>query len=164
MLFRSKHMMVKDVCCYAPGDLNMIGKEGKTSWDSFSYAIQMGHNVWKHIDAVLTANELYDQGIMPGMLVRSKTHLEYFRDIVDDIIANAATSRADELIDHYNKFWMEIVGQRGYTGKKTVNATTHYLKHFEEQEDPDATTTLMDKIVKENTSAEPQFNNLFEVE
>ena len=72
----SKHMMVKDVCCYAPGDLNMIGKEGKTSWDSFSYAIQMGHNVWKHIDAVLTANELYDQGIMPGMLVRSKTHLE----------------------------------------------------------------------------------------
>ena len=22
------------------------GKEGKTSWDSFSYAIQMAHNVW----------------------------------------------------------------------------------------------------------------------
>ena len=124
--------MIKDICTYAPGDLNMIGKEGKTSWDSFSYAIQMGHNVWRHIDAVLTANERYDQGIMPDMLMRNKFHLEYFTNIVDEIIANAATSRADELIEHYNKFWMEIIGQRGYVGKKTVNASTQFNVLFEE--------------------------------
>jgi hypothetical protein len=46
----SKQMTMKDVCIYKPGDLNKIGKEGKTSWDSFSYALLMGHNVWMHIN------------------------------------------------------------------------------------------------------------------
>ena len=44
----SKELLIKDVCYYKPGDLNKIGKEGKTSWDSFSYALLMGHNVWTH--------------------------------------------------------------------------------------------------------------------
>jgi hypothetical protein len=126
----SKHMMVKDVCCYAPGDLNLIGKEGKTSWDSFSYAIQMAHNVWMHINAVQTANEQYDLGIVPGMLIRKRTR-EMFRDIVPEIIANASTSKADDLINEYNKFWIDIVGQRGYTGKKTVNSSTQFNALFE---------------------------------
>ena len=125
----SQYMKVNDVCCYKPGDLNLIGKEGKTSWDSFSYAIQMSHNVWMHINAVQTANEQYDLGIVPGMLIRKRTQ-EMFRDIVPEIIANASTSKADKLIEEYNKFWIDIVGQRGYTGKKTVNATTHYNALF----------------------------------
>ena len=35
-------------------DPNKIGKEGKTSWDSF-HAIMMGHNVWMHTNAVQEA-------------------------------------------------------------------------------------------------------------
>ena len=35
----SDGMLVSDVCTYAPGDENKIGKVGKTSWDSFSYAL-----------------------------------------------------------------------------------------------------------------------------
>jgi hypothetical protein len=31
----SARMEIKDVCIYKPGDLNKIGKEGRTSWDSF---------------------------------------------------------------------------------------------------------------------------------
>ena len=42
----TQNIKVSDVCIYKPGDPNKIGKEGKTSWDSFSYAIQMGPNVW----------------------------------------------------------------------------------------------------------------------
>ena len=68
----------KDICIYAPGDLNKIGKEGKTSWDSFSYAIQMGHNVWSHINAVQEANRQYDQGITPRMLVQETFDRTYF--------------------------------------------------------------------------------------
>ena len=34
-------LTMKDICIYRPGDLNKIGKEGKTSWDSFSYALLM---------------------------------------------------------------------------------------------------------------------------
>jgi hypothetical protein len=49
-----------DVCYYAPGMLNKIGKEGKTSWDSFSYGLYMAHNVEVHIDAVQRANRLMD--------------------------------------------------------------------------------------------------------
>ena len=49
-----------DVCYYAPGMLNKIGKEGKTSWDSFSYGLYMAHNVAVHIDAVQRANKLMD--------------------------------------------------------------------------------------------------------
>ena len=76
----SDKMLVKDVCVYAPGDLNKIGKEGKTSWDSFSYALQMGHNVWSHIDAVQTANEQYVIGILPGMLVDQCVDSVYIKD------------------------------------------------------------------------------------
>jgi hypothetical protein len=49
-----------DICHYAPGMLNKIGKEGKTSWDSFAYALMMGHNVYCHIAAVQRANQLAD--------------------------------------------------------------------------------------------------------
>ena len=74
-------LKVSDVCTYAPGDLNKIGKEGKTSWDSFSYAIQMGHNVWSHINAVQEANRQYDAGIIPKMLVQEQFDRILFRDV-----------------------------------------------------------------------------------
>ena len=127
----SRHLLVNDVCTYAPGDLNMIGKEGKTSWDSFSYALQMAHNCWMHINAVLTANEQYDLGYSPGMLIRETHTITKFRDLVDEIIANAANQKSLDLIEHHNKFWIDIVGQRGYTGKKTINATTQFNALFE---------------------------------
>lgn len=127
----SRHLLVNDVCTYAPGDLNMIGKEGKTSWDSFSYALQMAHNCWMHINAVLTANEQYDLGYSPGMLIRETHTITKFRDLVDEIIANAGNQKSLDLIEHHNKFWIDIVGQRGYTGKKTINATTQFNALFE---------------------------------
>lgn len=49
-----------DICWYAPGMLNKIKKEGKTSWDSFAYALMMGHNVECHIKAVQRAQQLMD--------------------------------------------------------------------------------------------------------
>ena len=42
------------------GDLNKNNKEGKTSWDSFSYCLMMAHNVYNQIRAVQTANDLND--------------------------------------------------------------------------------------------------------
>ena len=55
-----RRLTVGDICHYAPGMLNKIGKEGKTSWDSFAYALMMGHNVYCHIVAVQRANQLMD--------------------------------------------------------------------------------------------------------
>jgi len=125
-------LTAKDICIYAPGDLNKIGKEGKTSWDSFSYAIMMGHNVWMHINAVQEANKQYDQGKIPNMLINETFDRIMFRDIVEAIFASDDRSVADAIIEEYSKYWMSIIGTRGATGKKTVNASTQFANLFEE--------------------------------
>ena len=125
-------LQAKDICIYGPGDLNKVGKEGKTSWDSFSYAVMMGHNVWMHINAVQEANRQYDQGIIPDMLVNESFDRIMFRDIVEAIFATDDRSIADAIIEEYSKYWMSIIGTRGATGKKTVNATTQFNNLFED--------------------------------
>jgi hypothetical protein len=127
-------LKVSDVCIYAPGDLNKIGKEGKTSWDSFSYAIQMGHNVWSHINAVQEANRQYDAGRVPTMLVQERFDRVLFRDVVEAIFAASSKEESLAVIDAYSKFWMAIPGTRGAVGKKTVNSSTHFNALFEVEE------------------------------
>jgi hypothetical protein len=126
---------IKDVCIYAPGDLNKIGKEGRTSWDSFSYAILMGHNVWMHLNAVQEANRQYDAGLCPTMLVQEKFDRLYFKDVVDAIFSATDRATADTVIESFSKFWMAIPGTRGAVGKKTVNASTNFAKLFDEVEE-----------------------------
>lgn len=126
------------------GDKNKIGKVGRTSWDSFSYAIQMGHNVWSHINAVQEANRQYDQGIRPDMMIASKSkgkqfsqyRLDYFRDIVNEIFATDDRDHAMAIIDEFNRYWMAVPGTRGATGKRTVNASTHFDALFDVAETP----------------------------
>ena len=130
----TQNLQAKDVCIYAPGDLNKIGKEGKTSWDSFSYAIQMGHNVWSHVNAVQEANRQYDNGVIPAMLVQERFDRVLFRDVVEEIFAIDNKEEALALIDQYSKFWMAIPGTRGAVGKKTVNASTQFNALFEVSE------------------------------
>jgi hypothetical protein len=117
-------LQMKDICIYAPGDLNKNGKEGKTSWDSFSYALMMGHNVWMHLNAVQEANRQYDLGKLPAMLVDERFDRVYYKDIVDAIFACDNRDDANAIVEYYSKFWMTIIGTRGATGKKTVNAHT----------------------------------------
>jgi len=124
-------LKVSDVCTYAPGDLNKIGKEGKTSWDSFSYAIQMGHNVWSHINAVQEANRQYDNGIIPAMLVEERFDRVFFRDVVEAIFATDNRDEAEAVIEEFSRFWMSIIGTRGAVGKKTVNSSTYFDSLFE---------------------------------
>jgi hypothetical protein len=123
---------IKDICIYKPGDLNKIGKEGRTSWDSFSYAIQMGHNVWSHVNAVQEANRQYDAGIYPAMLVQEKFDRLFFKDVVNAIFATSDRGTADAVVEEYSRFWMSIIGTRGATGKKTVNASTMFANLFDE--------------------------------
>jgi len=125
-------VQVKDICIYGPGDLNKIGKEGKTSWDSFTYAIMMGHNVWMHINSVQEANRQYDAGLCPAMLVDEKFERVYFKDVVDAIFSAPDRETAIAIIDGFDKFWQAIPGTRGAIGKKTVNASGKFSELFEE--------------------------------
>ena len=176
---------VNDVCIYAEGDTNKIGtikvkkgnleldkngapvldkdgnhvirKRDSTSWDSFSYAIQMGHNVWSHINAVQRANRRYDEGITPKMLVQERFDRVYFRDVVNEIFACDDRNQALKLIDDHSRFWMAIPGTRGATGKKTVNSSTYFDTLFDIEE-KDST------IVEDGEFTEEQEHKLEELE
>lgn len=128
-------LTMKDICIYKPGDLNKNGKEGKTSWDSFSYALLMGHNVWMHLTAVQEANRRFDAGEHPAMMRYSAPSGEYFEDIVEAIFAAPTKEASLEIIEQYDRYWMEIVGTRGFKGKKTKNANTMYNALFYHDDD-----------------------------
>lgn len=127
---------MKDICIYKPGDLNKIGKEGKTSWDSFSYALLMGHNVYLHLTAVQEANRRFDAGEHPAMMQSSGPGGEYFEDLVEAIFAAPDRASAEAIIESYDSYWMEIVGTRGFKGKKTKNANTMFNALFDAVEEP----------------------------
>ena len=156
----SKHLKMKDICIYRPGvrktdaelngetfdpnnmahfhtapDLNKIGKNGKTSWDSFSYALLMGHNVWMHLEAVQRANREYDNGSWPAMMWNQNGDHARFKDIIDAIFATPDRAEAEAIIEHYDRYWMDIVGTRGFKGKKAKNAMSMFNNLFEVEDD-----------------------------
>jgi hypothetical protein len=126
----SDMLKMKDICIYAPGDVNKNGKEGKTSWDSFSYALLMGHNVWMHLTAVQEANRRFDAGEHPAMMRYSAPSGEFFEDIVEAIFAAPDRETSEAIIEQYSSYWMEIVGTRGFKGKKALNSRTQANKHL----------------------------------
>lgn len=129
---------INEICIYGPGDLNKIGKEGKTSWDSFTYAIMMGHNVWMHVNAVQEANRQYDAGLYPNMLVANKLHnqivreyrLSTFKDIVNEIFATSDKGKAESIVQEFESYWRAIPGTRGYTGNSTISARPMAEEHL----------------------------------
>lgn len=127
----SDMLTMKDICIYKPGDVNKNGKEGKTSWDSFSYALLMGHNVWMHLTAVQEANRRFDAGEHPGMMRYSAPSHELFEDIVEAIFAAPDRETSEAIIEQYDNYWMEIVGTRGFKGKKAKNSRTMANKHID---------------------------------
>ena len=141
----SQHLQMKDICIYRPGDLNKNGKEGRTSWDSFSYALLMGHNVWTHIEAVQRANRDYDAGQYPAMMRYSGPGQERFKDIIDAIFSAPDRASSELIIEKYFSYWMEIVGTRGRKGKKALNSHTKADEHFEIE----GTGVKLDKVKKE---------------
>ena len=135
----SERTLIKDVCIYGPGDLNKIGKEGRTSWDSFSYTIQMGHNVHRHIYAVQEANRQYDNGVRPEMMYASymagkrfrQYELHYFGEVIDAIFATSDKGKALALIKHYKKYFARIIGTRGNKGDDLINPDTSFRETFD---------------------------------
>ena len=154
----TKDIKVNDICIYAEGDTNKIGglkikagdidkdKHGdpildehgntvvrtrdSTSWDSFSYAIQMGHNVWSHLTAVQEANRQYDNHVFPSMLVQERFDRITFREVVNEIFSTDSRDKANLINDNYSRFLDTVIGTRGNTGKKMINASTYFNKNF----------------------------------
>jgi hypothetical protein len=146
----SRLLTMKDICIYKPGDLNKIGKEGKTSWDSFSYALLMGHNVWMHLEAVQRANRTFDSGSWPYMMWNENGDHAHFADIVEAIFATDNRAESEAIIESYDRYWMDIIGTRGFKGKKAMNANTQFSALFDvEQVDSDPEDLLNSQALQQ---------------
>jgi len=119
------------ICHYAPGMLNKVGKEGKTSWDSFGYALMMAHNVYCHIVAVQRANNLMDVELVKNhrdwrswsktKARESKPHeisewvprsILFFDSFVEELFNCNTKDEAFELIDTAEPFLRSLEGAR----------------------------------------------------
>ena len=125
-----RRLVIGDTCYYAPGMLNKIGKEGKTSWDSFSYALMMGHNVYCHIAAVQRANQLMDietQKAQPNWRHWRKLkdsdnsdqysewvprNILYFDRFVKELFETKTLDEAFKMIEDASSFLKDLEGKR----------------------------------------------------
>ena len=151
----SDMLKMKDVCIYGPGDVNKNGKEGKTSWDSFSYALLMGHNVWMHLTAVQEANRRFDAGEHPAMMQRNGGDYEYFENIIEEIFSAPDKASAMAVIERTGYtgktgYWNQIVGTRGFKGKNTTNHRSQFnaLFSYEQMEQEDFDSSKLDNLEK----------------
>jgi hypothetical protein len=119
--------------------LNKLGKiPNKTSWDSFAYALMMGHNVECHIVAVQRAQQLMDIEIAK---TKGKIHWKhwkkvkssdmsdeysdwvprnilYFSTFVEDLFNTTTKDEAFKLIEDAGPFLRSLEGARLQGGPK----------------------------------------------
>ena len=115
--------------------LNKLGKiPDKTSWDSFAYALMMGHNVYCHIVAVQRAQQLMDIEITrfkPNWRIwgiEGKKEKEssdwvprkilYFATFIEELFNTKTKAEAFELIDNAVLFLRSLEGARLQGGPK----------------------------------------------
>jgi hypothetical protein len=134
-----------DICWYQPGMLNKIGKEGKTSWDSFSYALMMAHNVNSHISSVQRANHLVDiecaryQPNWKAWGIEGKKEKEfsdwvprrilYFSRFIKELFETTTKQEAFDMIDEGIGFLRSLEGTRSQDGM----ARNTFFNLFEEE-------------------------------
>ena len=150
-----RRLDIGDICWYKPGMLNKIGKEGKTSWDSFSYALMMAHNVYCHIVAVQRANNLMDielknKARMPWRSYRAKVkdndfsdeisdwvprNILYFDTFVEELFACKTKEKAFEMIETATTlgFLNGVEGARLRGGEKSIANILFYEEGKEDE-------------------------------
>jgi hypothetical protein len=65
------------------------------------------------------------------MMRNSKGDHKFFADIVDAIFATPDRAEAESIIEKYDRYWMDIIGTRGFKGKKAKNAMSQFNSLFE---------------------------------
>ena len=116
--------------------LNKLGKvPNKTSWDSFAYALMMGHNVECHIVAVQRAQQLMDiecAKIKPDWRlwgIEGKKEKEfsdwvprrilYFSRFIEELFETKTKAEAFDMIEQAGPFLKSLEGARSQGGPKS---------------------------------------------
>ena len=113
--------------------LNKLGKiPNRTSWDSFAYALMMGHNVYQHIVAVQRAQQLMDIEIAKTKdkinwrawkKVKAQDmsdeysdwvprNILYFAKFIEDLFNTKTKDEAFEMIEEHKHFLKALEGSR----------------------------------------------------
>lgn len=144
-----RRLTMGDIAHYAPGMLNKIGKEGKTSWDSFAYALMMGHNVECHIVAVQRAQHLMDIEIAK---TRSKINWKHWKKVKSSDMSDEYSDWVPRNILYFNSFIEDLFNTK--TKKEAfsmIDQGMPFLKALEGSR-------------LQGGNAQNTFGNLFEVE
>ena len=69
-----------------------------------------------------------------------------FSELVDEIFAQKDREKSMALVDSHKNFWTQMrSGSQGFSGKKTINASTMFNELFEvENNDPEITEDIED--------------------
>lgn len=159
-----RRLTMGDICHYAPGMLNKINKEGKTSWDSFAYALMMGHNVYCHIVAVQRANHLMDietakhkpdwrRWTKPGSKEVNMheysdwvpRNILYFNTFVEELFACGTKDEAFQMIKDGEFFLKNLEGAR-LRGGITNEFNRLFVEDNDETWDNDREDTALDNL------------------
>jgi len=143
-----RRLTVGDICHYAPGMLNKIGKEGKTSWDSFAYALMMGHNVYCHIVAVQRSQQLMDIEIAK---TKDKINWREWKKVKSVDMSDEYSDWVPRNILYFNKFVAELF------------ETTSKTEAFALIEEGKAFLKSLEGARLQGGPADNLFNNFFDV-
>jgi hypothetical protein len=160
----AERMTMGDICYYKPGDLNKLGKEGKTSWDSFSYFLMMAHNLYQHIESVQranvladTASEMYKPKITEWRKVKATSNedefspwvprnLIYFNEVCKDIFT---AENPMTLIEKAEGLFADISDKRTRRSSAAVFNTLFDVEDMGDDNDSDTFEQQDDEKMKE---------------
>ncbi len=124
-----RRLTLGDICHYAPGMLNKIGKEGKTSWDSFAYALMMGHNVYCHIVAVQRAQQLMDIEIAK---TKNKLNWKHWKKVKSSDMSDEYSDWVPRNILYFANFIEELFNTKNKTESfAMIDQAMPFLKSLE---------------------------------
>jgi hypothetical protein len=130
--------------------LNKLGKiPNKTSWDSFAYALMMGHNVECHIVAVQRAQQLMDIEIAK---TAGKLHWTHWKKVKSSDMSDEHSDWVPRNVLYFNTFVEDLFNTKDKAEAFTmIEQAMPFLKSLEGSR-------------LQGGPAQNKFNNLFEIE
>jgi len=110
--------------------LNKLGKiPNKTSWDSFAYALMMGHNVECHIVAVQRAQQLMDIEIAK---TKDKLHWSHWKKVKSNDMSDEYSDWVPRNILYFNSFVEDLFNTKTKAEAfEMIEQATPFLKTLE---------------------------------
>jgi hypothetical protein len=130
--------------------LNKLGKiPNRTSWDSFAYALMMGHNVECHIVAVQRAQQLMDIEIAK---TSGKLHWTHWKKVKSSDMSDEHSDWVPRNVLYFNTFVEDLFNTKDKAEAfEMIEQAMPFLKSLEGSR-------------LQGGPAQNKFNNLFEIE